>query len=177
MLQKTVTVLGKYDPLNYSLHEFEFARIVGAEIAKQGGVVATDTSSGFSSWAGLGAQELGGLTLGFSPASNKYEHENQYRLSLENVSSVVYTGFGYLGRDLLMIRSSDCVIVFLGNEKIGHEGLLARELQKPLIVVTFDKGEDEVRDLLGALYDYAELYSSQNELVDRIHHLLIQNTN
>lgn len=172
MTRKTVTVLGKYNPLNYSLHEFEFARLVGAEIAKRGGVVVTDTVSGFSSWAGLGAEEQGGISIGFSPASNKYEHENQYRLSLENVSSVVYTGFGYLGRDLLMVRSSDCVIVFLGNEKIGHEGLLARELQKPLIVVTFDKTNEEIQELLGTLYDYAELYSSQKELIAKIEHLL-----
>lgn len=177
MIQKTVTVLGKYDPLNYSLHQFEFARLIGAEIARLGGVIASDTSSGFSSWAGLGAKEVGGVSLGFSPATNKYEHENHYRLSLENVSSVVYTGFGYLGRDLLMVRSSDCVIVFLGNEKIGHEGLLARELQKPLIVVTFDKTDEEIRDLLGALYEYAELYSSQKDLSEKIHHLFSKKSN
>lgn len=170
MIQKTVTVLGKYDPLNYSLHEFEFARLIGAEIGRLGGIVASDTNSGFSSWAGLGAQEVGGVAIGFSPASSKYEHENHYRLSLENVSSVVYTGFGYLGRDLLMIRSSDCILLFLGNEKIGHEGILARELQKPLIVVTFDKTEDEVRELLGGVYEYAELYNSQKDLTEKIRH-------
>ncbi len=174
MIQKTVAVLGKYDPTNYSLHELEFARLIGAEIGRLGGIVASDTSSGFSSWAGLGAGEVGAVAVGFSPASNKYEHENHYRLSLENISSVVYTGFGYLGRDLLMIRSSDYILVFLGNEKIGHEGILAKELQKPLIVITFDKSEDEIRELLGSVYEYAELYSSQYDLVEKIRHMFGQ---
>jgi len=168
MTQKTVAVLGKYNPLNYSLYEFEFARLVGAHIGQRGGVIATDTGSGFSAWASLGSSEVQGMTIGFSPASSRYEHENHYRLSLEHVSSVVYTGFGYLGRDLLMVRSSDAVLVFLGNEKIGHEGLLAKELQKPLIVITLGKEDEIVKGLLGDLYDYAEKYSSQKEVLKRI---------
>jgi hypothetical protein len=172
MTQKTVAVLGTYDPLNYSLHELEFARIVGAEIAQFGGILISDTQTGFSSWAGGGGVESQGTVIGFSPASNKYEHEQHYRLPVEHVSTVVYTGFGYLGRDLLMVRSSDIIVVFLGSEKIGHEGRLAKELQKPLLIVSFNKNQEEIEHLLGDLVEYAEIYNSQKDIISRLQHLL-----
>lgn len=168
----TIAVIGNYNPLSYSLHQLEFARVVGSHIARLGAIVAIDTQPGFSSWSALGATEVGGVSIGFSPASSRYEHENQYRLPLDNFSTVIYTGFGYLGRDLVLVRSVDCVVVFLDNEKLGHDAKLAKELQKPLLVISFEKTEDEIKDLLGGLYDYAEIYSNQKEVLNRIEKLV-----
>lgn len=168
----TVALLDSHQGINHSLHQLEFARVVGSHLARLGAVVATGGTSGFPLWGALGAEEVGGVTLGFSPGSNSYEHEQHFRLPLDNLSSVVYTGFGYLGRDLIMIRSSDIIVVFLGDEKIAHELVIAKELQKPIIVVSFEKTEDEQKLLLGDIYEYAEIYSSQEELVYRLEHLL-----
>ncbi len=164
----TIAILGNHNPLNYSMHHLESARVVGSHTARLGAIVATDTHSSFGIWSTLGAREVGGMTIGFSPGSNKYEHENHYRLSTENLSTIVYTGFGYLGSHLVLLRSVDYIIVFLGDEKLGHEAQLAKEIQKPLMVVSFEKTEEETKELLGALYGYAEVYTNQDDLLARI---------
>lgn len=168
----TVAIAGNYNSLDNTVHQLEFARILGSHIARLGGIVAIDTKSGFGMWTSLGALEVGGVGIGFSPASNKYEHENHYRLSTENLSTVVYTGFGYLGSGLVMLRSVDCVVVFLGDETVGQEIALAKELQKPLIVISLGKNEEEVQNLLGNAYEYAEIYTNQQDILIRLQSLI-----
>lgn len=168
----TIAIVGNYDPLNYSMHELEFARVLGSHITRLGGIVASDTQSGFGIWSSVGAGEMGGVSIGFSPASSHYEHENHYRLSTENLSTIVYTGFGYLGRDVVMVRSSDCLIAFLSDEKIGHIMQLAKELQKPLFIVSFDANLEKIQSLLGSLYGYAEIYTNQQEILTRLENLI-----
>lgn len=169
---RTVALLGSHNPLHHSPYELEFARVVGAHLAQQGAVVATGTVSGFPLWASLGAREEGGVTLGFSPGSSKYEHEHHFRLSSDNLSSIIYTGFGLLGRDLIMVRSADIIVVFLGDERAGHEIALARELQKPVLVVTFQKTKESAQELLGDFYDYVECFDSQESILKRLQELI-----
>jgi uncharacterized protein (TIGR00725 family) len=45
---------------------------------------------------------------------------------------IVYTGFGYAGRDLLLTRSSDAVICGCGRVGTIHEFTIAFEDNKPL---------------------------------------------
>lgn len=174
MQEKTFTValLGTHDPIQYSSHQLEFARVLGSHLARLGAVVATGSIPGFPLWGALGAIEVGGVSIGFSPASSRYEHEEHFRLPVDNLSSVVYTGFGLLGRDLIMIRSVDMLVVFLGDEKVTHELTLAKELQKPIIVVSFDHDEEKRRHLLGELYDYVEIHDSQESLHARLKSLI-----
>jgi len=117
---------------------------LGREIAKHGAILVTGATTGFPLWAAMGAKEAGGFVLGFSPASTEKEHIETFNLPVEYHDVIVYTGFGYPGRDLILTRSSDAV--FFGCGRIGtiHEFTISFEDQKPIGIYEADWGTDEV---------------------------------
>jgi uncharacterized protein (TIGR00725 family) len=157
----TIAVVGAEDAPQEILHK---AKHIGSELAKAGAVVATGAVGGFGMWAAMGANEASGVTIGFSPASSKEEHENHFRQPSDYLNTVVYTGFGYLGRDLLLARSVDAVVIGLGGKDSAHELSLAHELKKPVFVL-HNHNEQELQDLLGELYQTARLHSEPQELL------------
>ena len=115
---------------------------LGREIAKHGAILVTGATTGFPLWAAMGAKEAGGFVLGFSPASTEKEHIETFNLPVEYHDVIVYTGFGYPGRDLILTRSSDAV--FFGCGRIGtiHEFTISFEDQKPIGIYEADWGTD-----------------------------------
>ena len=116
---------------------------LGQEIGKAG-VLINGATTGFPLWGAMGAKQSGGFTLGFSPANTEKEHIETYNLPVEYLDVIVYTGFGYPGRDLIMTRSSDAV--FFGCGRIGtiHEFTIAFEDQKPIGILEAGWETDEV---------------------------------
>src|SRR3989344_9506617 len=86
------------------LDAYEKAKELGREIAKQGGIITTGATTGFPMYAAMGAKDECGFSIGFSPAATEREHVETYKLPLDFMDLVVYTGFGYSGRDLLLVR-------------------------------------------------------------------------
>jgi len=99
----------------------------GGEIARQGAVLVTGATTGFPFWAAMGAKEENGISIGFSPAASEKEHAEIYKLPLDYMDLIIYTGFGYPGRDLLLTRSSDAVICGCGRIGTIHEFTVAFE--------------------------------------------------
>ncbi|MFA5831079.1 MAG: hypothetical protein WC878_04600 [Candidatus Paceibacterota bacterium] len=108
---------------------------LGREIARHGAVLVTGATTGFPLWAAMGAKEEGGLCIGISPASSEKEHTESYRLPLDYMDVIVYTGFGYSGRNLLLTRSSDAVFVGCGRIGTINEFTVAYEDGKPVGVL------------------------------------------
>jgi len=117
---------------------------LGREIVKQGGIVVTGATTGFPLWAAKGAKEEGGIVIGLSPASSEAEHVELYNLPLDYVDVTIFTGFGYSGRNLLLTRSADAVLVGCGRIGTINEFTVAFEDQKPLGVLEGDWPTDEV---------------------------------
>ena len=117
---------------------------LGREIAKQGAILVTGATTGFPLWAAMGAKEMGGFTLGFSPANSEKEHIETFNLPVEYMDVIVYTGFGFPGRDLILTRSSDGI--FFGCGRIGtiHEFTISFEDKKPMGIMEADWQTDEV---------------------------------
>ncbi|MCK9351179.1 MAG: hypothetical protein WCT49_01010 [Candidatus Paceibacterota bacterium] len=122
----------------------EMAEKLGREIAKHGAAIVTGATTGFPLWAAMGAKEAGGLSIGLSPASSEKEHVEAYRLPLDYMDVVVYTGFGYSGRNLLLTRSSDAVFVGCGRIGTINEFTVAYEDGKPVGVLEGGWMTDEV---------------------------------
>jgi hypothetical protein len=122
---------------------FEVAKELGREIARQGATIVTGATTGFPLWAAIGATEAGGQSIGFSPAASEREHIEAYRLPIDYMDLIIYTGFGYSGRDLILTRSSDGV--FFGCGRIGtiHEFTIAFEDNKPIGVLEGEWLADE----------------------------------
>lgn len=117
---------------------YELAKEVGREIARQGAILMSGATTGFPYWSAAGCKEECGVSVGFSPASSPREHTEIYRLPLENMDLITYTGFGYSGRDLLFTRSCDAIIIGPGRIGTFHEFTISFEDQKPIGIL---KGE------------------------------------
>ena len=125
--QIKICVSGAAETGHCGVDALEKAKELGREIARQGAVLVTGATTGFPLWAAMGAKEVGGISIGFSPAATEKEHVEVYKLPLDYMDLIVYTGFGYPGRDLLLTRSSDGVICGCGRIGTIHEFTIAYE--------------------------------------------------
>ncbi len=121
---------------------FKKAYEVGYEIIKQGGVLVTGATIGIPEWSTRGAASaskklgIGGVvSIGLSPAGSKREHIKKYHLPTKHMDIIVYTGFDYSGRNLLLTRSSDAVIEICGRVGTLNEFTIAFEDKKPIGVL------------------------------------------
>ena len=87
----------------------------------------------------LGAKETGGLTLGISPAFSEYEHVNEY-LSPHDNDIILYTGQGFMERDIINIRSSDGVVIVGGGIGTLNEFTIAYDEGRPIGILTNSGG-------------------------------------
>ncbi len=122
---------------------------LGRQIAKHDAIVVTGATTGFPLWVAMGAKEVGGFVIGFSPASSEKEHIETYNLPVEYHDVIVYTGFGYPGRDLIFTRSTDAVLFGCGRIGTIHEFTISFEDHKPIGIFEADWETDEViKDML-----------------------------
>lgn len=131
------------------LDALEKAKELGREIVRQGGIIVTGATTGFPLWSAMGAKEMGGISIGLSPAVNAKDHVEGYRLPLDYMDMIIYTGFGFPGRDLLFTRSCDALFVGCGRIGTIHEFTIAFEEGRPIGVLEGDWTMDEqIRDML-----------------------------
>lgn len=121
----------------------EKTKELGKEIAKRGCVLLTGATTGAPYWAAIGAKEEGGMSIGLSPAKNELEHVNDYKLPLDYFDLIIYTGFDYSGRNLLLTRAADAVIVSCGRMGTINEFTIAFEDKKPIGILTGVGGTTE----------------------------------
>jgi len=111
----------------------ELARQLGAAIAKAGHSLLTGATIGLPNYAAESYKAAGGtMSVGISPASSKVEHVMKYRLPTEAYDTILYTGLHYVGRDTLLITSSDAVVSIGGRLGTLHEFTIAMETDTPI---------------------------------------------
>lgn len=143
-----IGVSGAADTTYAGLDAFEKAKEIGREIAKQGGIITTGATTGFPLYAAMGAKDECGFSVGFSPAATEREHVEVYRLPVDFMDVIVYTGFGYSGRDLLFVRSCDAMIIGPGRIGTINEFAVAFEDHRPIGVLRGQSDTDELLDLI-----------------------------
>jgi len=111
------------------------AKAVGKEIIRQNGILINGATSGIPYWAAIGAKEEGGTVIGLSPAASEIAHLKTYKLPIDFHDVIIYTGFEYAGRNLLLTRSSDAVVIICGRIGTLNEFTIAFEDQKPIGVL------------------------------------------
>ena len=120
------------------------AETVGREIAKRGLVLVTGATTGIPYGAAKGAKSEGGIVIGISPAVSKAQHIKTYRLPIDYHDLIIYTGFEYSGRNLLLTRAADAVILLCGRIGTLNEFTDAFEDQKPQGVLLGTGGIAEI---------------------------------
>ena len=113
----------------------DLAEEVGRQIFWQNCTLLTGATTGAPYYAAVGCKEVGGLSIGFSPAASEIAHKKVYKLPLDQFDVMVYTGFDYSGRNLLLTRAADAVIVICGRMGTLNEFTIAYEDRKPIGVL------------------------------------------
>jgi uncharacterized protein (TIGR00725 family) len=143
-LQIKLCVSGAAETGHCGIDAYDKALELGRQIARQGAMIVTGATTGFPMWAAMGVKQEGGFSLGFSPANTEKEHVGIFKLPLEYMDVIVYTGFGFPGRDLILTRSSDAVLFGCGRIGTIHEFTIAFEDKKPIGILEADWETDEV---------------------------------
>ena len=127
----------------------EKAEAFGRLVAEHNMILVTGATTGIPYWAAKGAKEAGGIVIGLSPASSKAAHVKTYHLPVDYHDLIVYTGFEYAGRNLLLTRAADAVITIYGRIGTLNEFTIAFEDKKPQGVLTGVGGtSDMIEDIL-----------------------------
>jgi uncharacterized protein (TIGR00725 family) len=148
-LKIKIGVSGAAETGHCGLHALDKAKALGSEVAKQDCVLVTGATTGFPLWAAMGAKEADGISVGLSPAQNERDHVETWRLPIDYMDLIIYTGFGFPGRDLLFTRSCDAVIIGCGRIGTIHEFTIAFEDGKPIGILQgpWAMG-DEIKDII-----------------------------
>ncbi len=120
------------------------AEELGREIVRHNAVLVEGATTGFPYWTAKGVKGEGGMVIGFSPAGTEREHAETYKLPLDYHDLIVYTGFGYSGRNLMLTKAADAVIVGCGRMGTVNEFTIAFEDGKPIGVLEGDWETDEI---------------------------------
>lgn len=128
----------------------ELAKEIGREIAKQNCLLLTGATTGVSYYAAQGFKEIkNSFCIGFSPASSKKEHEKIYHLPTEPFDLIIYTGFDYVGRNLILTKAADGIIVICGRTGTLNEFTIAFESRMPIGVLEQTGGiADFIKEIL-----------------------------
>lgn len=108
------------------------AHEIGKAIAESGNLIMSGATIGLPNYAAEGAKNAGGMSVGISPAATKIEHVKKYRLPTASYDMILYTGLHYVGRDALLVASSDAVVSIGGRLGTLHEFTIAAEMGKPM---------------------------------------------
>lgn len=132
---------------------FELAKELGREIIRHNSVIVTGATTGTPYWSAKGAKEEGGFSIGISPASTEREHIEKYKLPVDYFDIIIYTGFDYSGRNLLLTRAADAIFFVCGRMGTLNEFTIAFEDNKPIGVLEGTGGTaDLIRELLPKLH-------------------------
>lgn len=144
-----ICVSGAAETGHCSTDALEKAEAFGREVAKAGMVLVTGATTGIPYWAAKGAKEEGGFVIGLSPAVSELEHIKSYRLPIDYHDLVIFTGFNYSGRNLLLTRSADAIVVICGRIGTLNEFTIAFEDHKPIGVLEGTGGTaDQIEGIL-----------------------------
>jgi len=131
----------------------ELSKEVGREVARQGCIMLSGATTGAPYYASIGCKEVGGTHIGFSPANSEKEHKNTYRLPTDNCDLIVYTGFDYVGRNLIFTKAADGVIILCGRTGTLNEFTIAFETGTPVGVLRGSGGTaDLIEEILARGY-------------------------
>jgi hypothetical protein len=143
-LRCTIAVSGAAETGHCAIDATEKAQAIGREIARAGMVLVTGATTGMPYWAAKGAKQEGGFVVGFSPAASELAHIKTYHLPVDYHDIIIYTGFEYAGRDLLLTRAADAVVLLCGRLGTLHEFTTSFEDKKPIGILEKMGGVSEM---------------------------------
>jgi uncharacterized protein (TIGR00725 family) len=128
----------------------DLAQRLGKKIAAASCVLITGELDGIPGRVVEAHNQSGGLSVGISPAHSTVEHDALYGPPPSPSTVVIYSGFGYKGRNVIAIRTADIVILFSGGIGTLNEFTIAYDEGK---VIGLLQGTGGAADVVQTLLD------------------------
>lgn len=128
----------------------DLARRLGKKIAAASCVLITGELDGIPGRVVEALSQHGGLSVGISPAHSAVEHAALYATPPCPSTVVIYSGFGFKGRNVIAVRSADIVLLLSGGIGTLNEFTIAYDEGK---VIGLLQGTGGVADLAQTLLD------------------------
>jgi uncharacterized protein (TIGR00725 family) len=128
----------------------DLAQRLGKKLAAASCVLITGELDGIPGRVVAAHSQHGGLSVGISPAHSAVEHAALYGTPPCPSTVVIYSGFGFKGRNVIAVRSADIVLLFSGGIGTLNEFTIAYDEGK---VIGLLQGTGGVADLAQSLLD------------------------
>ena len=128
----------------------DLAQRLGKKLAALSCVLITGELDGIPGRVVEAHSQHSGLSVGISPASSAVEHATLYGAPPCPSTVVIYSGFGFKGRNVIAVRSADIVLLFSGGIGTLNEFTIAYDEGK---VIGLLQGTGGVADLAQTLLD------------------------
>jgi len=128
----------------------DLAQRLGKKLAAVSCVLITGELDGIPGRVVAAHSQHGGLSVGISPAHSAVEHAALYDTPQCPSTVVIYSGFGFKGRNVIAVRSADIVLLFSGGIGTLNEFTIAYDEGK---VIGLLQGTGGVADLAQTLLD------------------------
>ena len=135
----------------------DLAQRLGKKLAAASCVLITGELDGIPGRVVEVHSQHGGLSVGISPAPSAVEHAALYTTPLCPSTIVIYSGFGFKGRNVIAVRSADIVILFSGGIGTLNEFTIAYDEGK---VIGLLQGTGGVADVAQTLLDMLSVRST-----------------
>lgn len=103
-------------------------------------MLLTGATTGIVYVVGKAAHDAGSFHIGISPGINNEEHVELYKLPLDACDTLIYTGFGLKGRNVVLVRSCDVVLFVAGAMGSLNEFTIAHDEGKVIGCLTSTGG-------------------------------------
>ncbi len=121
---------------------------IGKALKARDVILLTGATTGLIYAVGKAAHDAGVFHIGISPASNKAEHEQRFKLPVDACDAIIYTGFGLKGRNVVLVRSCDVVLFVAGAMGSLNEFTIAHDEGKVIGCLTGSGGVADEADYL-----------------------------
>jgi uncharacterized protein (TIGR00725 family) len=149
----------------------DLARSLGGAIAARDLILLTGATTGAVRLIGKTARDAGALHIGISPGANETEHVERFKLPIDACDALIYTGFGLKGRNVVLVRSCDIVIIFAGSIGGLNEFTIAYDEEK---VIGCLKGSGGAAEEIEHLVDAFQKATRSRIIYEEDPHRLIE---
>ena len=126
---------------------------IGKEIANNNSLLLTGAGNGFPYEAAKGAFSNNGRVFGVSPAKNEEEHINTYNFPNDSFTKIEYTNLGIPGRNLLLVKEADAIIIINGQIGSFNEFTIAFNDAKIIGILENSGGITDIIDKIAEICD------------------------
>ncbi|MBN2453933.1 hypothetical protein JXB11_00135 [Candidatus Woesearchaeota archaeon] len=121
----------------------------GKAIAEHNCILVNGACTGVPYESSKGAKKADGFVVGISPAKDMDEHLKHYKFPQDKFDVLIFSGFGFKGRNVLNVSSADCIIMICGSTGTLNEFSIAYDEGRVIGVLLGSGGiSDQVREII-----------------------------